>query len=195
MRIRHIRTVTLVTLVALASAACSSDNSTSTASTSGPVTDQTSGGQTSVDGGADGGSQPSLAPVCDLVDPAELAALFPGATPNSPDVSTNSCTRTVSPPSGSGAFFAMMPVFTPYDERLQMATDLNHTISQLDGIGERSYYAAGASGFQFGEIVFEKGGVVYSVIADYALGDVVMPDAATIQDSLMRIAAAWAATL
>lgn len=181
--------------LALLAPACGGDDDSTAASTAPSVVDSSGTNTTAASGGDSGDSGDSLGPVCDLVNPDDLAALFPGALPGSPDVSTNSCSLTVSPSTGAGAFFAMMPVFTPFDDRLQIATDLGHTISQLDGIGERAYYAAGASGFEFGEVVFEKGGIVYSVIADYALGDVPMPDAATIQDTLMRIAGTWAQTL
>ncbi len=172
-------------------AACSSDNGGTTATspaggsdTAAPITQA----------GSDGGVVDSVAPLCLFASADDLAALFPGATAGNPEPSSNSCSIAMTA-AGGDAFFLMTPSLAGFDARVQQDTDLGLTISQLDGIGERSYYSRGNELFPQSDLVFEKAGTTYSVRASYANSGQTMVAEPTLQDTLMRIAATWAASI
>lgn len=168
-------------------ASCGSDDS----NTAGSSPDATTISVADSAGG-DGGSTESAAPLCLLATADDLAALFPGATAGNPDPSSNSCTIAMSTGSGS-AYFMMTPSLATFDDRMQQDTDLGFTISQLDGIGDRAYYTRGNDMFPQSDLVFEKAGTTYAVRASYTDSGLAMTPDPTLQDTLMRIAAAWAA--
>lgn len=178
----HPRLLALPLLALAALAACSDDDAAGTAATS-PITSPTS-----ATGGADG-----VAPTCDLAA-ADLATLFPGATAGDPVPSATTCNISMTTSDGVG-YFLMDTSALPYDERLQNDTDHGFTISQLDGIGERAYYSRGNAEFSQADLLFELNGTAYVVRAQYTDSGVEMIAEPTLQDTLQRIAAAWAASL
>ena len=125
-----------------------------------------------------------------------LGALFPGGTIGEADPSGGQqlCTLPITGPNGP-AYFLMTPSLLPYDDRLQNDTALGFTISQLDGIGDRAYYSPGNATYAQADLVFELAGTPYSIRATYTDSGLTMPTEPTVQDGLMSIAAAWAATL
>lgn len=174
----------------LIAASCGSDDS----KTAGSSPDVTTISVADSTGGGGDGSTDSVAPLCLLATADDFAALFPGATAGNPDPSSNSCTIGMSTAGGT-AYFMMTPSMAVFDDRLQQDTDLGFTISQLDGIGDRSYYTRGNDMFPQSDLVFEKAGTTYAVRASYANSGLAMPAEPGLQDTLMRIAAAWAATV
>lgn len=188
---RLLRTLPVI-LVTVLAASCSSDSKSSTDTTvagggvtAAPATDGGGGGGGNVDG-----------TLCDLVSADALAALFPGGTPGAADPSggQQACTLPITGPSGT-AHFLMTPSLLPFDDRLQNDTDLGFTISQLDGIGDRSYYSPGNETYPQADLVFEKAGAAYSLRATYTNSGLTMAAEPGLQDTLMQVAAAWAATL
>lgn len=188
---RLYRSLPLLAVLALA-ASCSSDSRDSSSGSTKPA----GGADTAVPDTSPGGdgSGESSAPLCLFASSDDLAALFPGATAGNPDPSSNSCTIAMTA-AGGDAFFLMSPSLAPFDARMQQDTDLGLTISQLDGIGERSYYSRGNDLFPQADLVFEKAGTTYAVRASYANSDQSMIAEPTLQDTLMRIAATWAASI
>jgi hypothetical protein len=181
---------TLPVVTALLLAACSSnssDGSTATSPTGGDAT-----APVTQAGSDDFGD--SAAPLCDFASVDDLAALFPGATAGKPEPSSNSCTIAMTAVGGD-AFFLMAPSLAPFDARVQQDTDLGLNLSQLDGIAERAYYSRGNDMFPQADLVFEKAGTTYSVRASYANSGQTMVAEPALQDTLMRIAAAWAASI
>ncbi|MEQ1698811.1 MAG: hypothetical protein ABMA25_01825 [Ilumatobacteraceae bacterium] len=174
----------------LLGASCGSDDS----KTAGSSPDATTISVADTTGGGGSGSTDSPAPLCLLATADDFATLFPGATIGTPDPSSNSCTIAMTTAGGT-AYFLMTPSLLSYDDRLQQDTDLGFTISQLDGIGDRAYYSPGNEMFPQADLVFEKAGTTYSLRATYTNSGLAMPAEPGLQDTLMRIAAAWAATL
>ncbi|MGB8858537.1 MAG: hypothetical protein WCC60_04745 [Ilumatobacteraceae bacterium] len=174
-------------ITALLLAACTDDSggasSTSPASSGDAVAPATQGE-----------SNDNAAPLCQLASAADLAALFPGATAGTPDPSSNSCTIGMTTAGGT-AYFMMTPSLAVFDDRTQQDTDLGFTLSQLDGIGDRAYYSRGNDTFPQSDLVFEKAGTTYAVRASYANSGQAMVAEPTLQDTLMRIASAWAASI
>ena len=190
------RTLPFITVMLLA--ACSSESGTAaTSSTAGidpaaPVTQLTS--DTSAASAETAGSAGSAAPVCAFASADDLAALFPGATAGDPGQSGNSCTLAMSTTAGT-AYLSMSPSIIGLDDRQQQDTDLSLTISQVDGVGDRAYFSPGDGTFPQADLVFEKGGNTYAVRASYGNSGQPMVDQPALQDSLTRIAVAWAASI
>lgn len=134
--------------------------------------------------------------LCALASGDDLAALFPGGTIGQADPSggQRSCSLPVAGTAGT-AYFLMTPSLLPYDDRLQNDTALGFTINQLDGIGDRAYYSPGNATYPQADLVFERGGVAYSLRATYTNSGLTMAAEPGLQDTMMRIAGAWAAQL
>lgn len=165
-------------VAALALSGCSTDQgSTSPSPSPSPSTEVTD----------------SDAPTCAFAT-GELATLFPGATADAPVPSATTCNIAMTTSSGTGHFLMDTSAMT-YDGRLQNDTDLGFAISQLDGIGERAYYSRGNDEYSEANLLFEMAGTVYVVRAQYSDSGVEMIAEPTLQDTLQRIAAAWAASL
>jgi hypothetical protein len=186
-----------VLAVALLAVGCSSDDKSATDTvaaggdvTAAPVTD---GGGDTGSGDTGGNVDGSL---CDLAAADDLATLFPGGTIGEPDPTggQQACSLTITGPAGT-AYFSMTVSLLPYDDRLQNDTDLGFTISQLDGIGDRAYYSPGNETYPQADLVFEKAGSAYSMRATYTNSGLTMAAEPGLQDTMMRVGAAWAATL
>lgn len=188
MKLAH-RSLAVLTAVLLATA-CGGDDKKSADTVA-------AGGDTSaapITGGESGDNVDGT--LCSLASADDIAALFPGGTPGEADPSggQQACTLPITGPSGA-AYFLMTPSLLPYDDRLQNDTDLGFTISQLDGIGERAYYSPGNETFPQADLVFEKAGTAYSLRATYTNSGLTTAAEPGLQETMMRIAAAWAATL
>ena len=177
------RHLALPLIALLAITACSDDKSSTPAADSA----------TTMPGTTTGGST-DTAPTCALATAEQLATLFPGATAGEPVPSASTCNISMTTASGTG-YFLMDTSALPYDDRLANDTSLGFTISQLDGIGERAYYSRGNDQYSQADLLFELNGTVYVVRAQYTDSGVEMVAEPTLQDTLMQIAAAWAATL
>ena len=132
--------------------------------------------------------------MCAFVTTSQLETLFPGGSVGEPVPNPTLCNIPITSATGSIAYFVMSTSAVAYDERMQGDTANGFTVSQLDGIGEQAYYARGAdSGVS--NLVFVKGEEIYVVLVEYTNSDLEMPAEPTVQDTLMQIAAAWAASL
>lgn len=183
-------------LVFVLAAGCSSSGSSKTTTVDGSSV-ASPGGEASTASDGSGGSGGNIdGSLCALASADDLAALFPGGTIGQADPSggQQSCSLPVAGTAGT-AYFLMTPSLLPYDDRLQNDTALGFTINQLDGIGDRAYYSPGNATYPQADLVFERGGVAYSLRATYTNSGLTMAAEPGLQDTMMRIAVAWAAQL
>jgi len=180
-------------LVFVLAAGCSSSGSSKTTTVDGSSVASPGGEASTASDGSGGNIDGSL---CALASADDLAALFPGGTIGQADPSggQQSCSLPVAGTAGT-AYFLMTPSLLPYDDRLQNDTALGFTINQLDGIGDRAYYSPGNATYPQADLVFERGGVAYSLRATYTNSGLTMAAEPGLQDTMMRIAVAWAAQL
>lgn len=176
---RLYRSLPLLVALALA-ASCGSDSKSSPVTVGGEVT-------TVAPTDTSGGGAGSTVDLCTLVSEADMAVLFPEATPQPSRGTAENCAWDVLWASNGGSgVFNMGEIGLPYDDSLASNSD-QYEVSQLDGIGDRAYYFSHY-------LMFEVNGTTYDLsVGNYDQSH--QPDPAAEQDTLMRIAAAYAALL